>query len=42
MVQTLKNYLIWYEWNGVTGRSYTFNQYSVGDRIPVSISINAK
>ena len=39
--QQLKNYSIRYEWNGVQGRSYTFNQYSVGDRIPVSISINA-
>jgi uncharacterized protein YcfJ len=41
-VQTLKNYLIWYEWKGVTGRSYTYNQYSIGDRVPVSVSITAK
>ncbi len=39
--EQIKNYTIRYEWNGVQGRSYTFNQYSVGDRIPVSISINA-
>ena len=39
--QRVRNYTIWYDWNGVQGRSYTFNQYSVGDRIPVSISINA-
>jgi uncharacterized protein YcfJ len=39
--ERVKNYTIWYDWNGVQGRSYTFNQYSVGDRIPVSISINA-
>jgi uncharacterized protein YcfJ len=39
--QRVRNYTIWYNWNGVQGRSYTFNQYSVGDRIPVSISINA-
>jgi uncharacterized protein YcfJ len=39
--ERVKNYTIWYDWNGVQGRSYTFNQYSVGDRIPISISINA-
>lgn len=38
----IKNYTIWYEWNGVQGRSYTYNQYSVGDQIPVTISINAR
>ena len=38
----LKNYTIWYEWNGVRGRSYTYNQYNVGDKVPVSVSINAQ
>lgn len=37
----IKNYTITYNWNGVTARSYTNNQYSVGDRIPVTVSINA-
>jgi len=37
----IKNYTITYEWNGVQAQSYTYNQYSVGDRIPVTISINA-
>jgi uncharacterized protein YcfJ len=37
----IKNYSITYRWNGVTGQSYTYNQYSVGDRIPVTVSINA-
>ena len=38
----IKNYSITYRWNGVTGQSYTYNQYSVGDRIPVTVSINAQ
>lgn len=37
----LKNYTIWYEWNGVQGRSYTYNQYNVGDSVPISVNINA-
>ena len=38
----IKNYTIRYEWNGATGKSYTYNRYRVGDRIPVSVSINAQ
>lgn len=38
----IKNYKITYEWAGVTGTSYTYNSYNVGDQIPVSVSINAK
>ena len=38
----IKNYTIRYEWNGATGKSFTYNRYRVGDRIPVSVSINAK
>jgi uncharacterized protein YcfJ len=38
----IKNYTIRYEWNGVTGKSYTYNRYRLGDRIPVSVSINAQ
>ena len=41
-VNTIKNYTIRYEWNGVVGKSFTYNRYNVGDRIPVSVSINAK
>ena len=41
-VQTVKNYRIIYEWNGVRGSSYTYNQYSVGQRIPVTVTINAQ
>lgn len=37
----LKNYTITYRWKNVTGQSYTYNQYNVGDRIPVTVSINA-
>ena len=38
----IKNYSITYEWSGVTGKSYTYNRYNVGDRIPVQVRINAK
>jgi uncharacterized protein YcfJ len=37
----IKNYTITYRWNGITGQSYTYNNYRVGDRIPVTVSINA-
>ena len=37
----LKNYTITYRWKNVTGQSYTYNRYNVGDRIPVTVSINA-
>ena len=37
----IKNYTITYRWNGITAQSYTYNRYSVGDRIPVTVSINA-
>ena len=38
----IKNYTITYVWNGVEGRSYTYNRYRVGDSIPVTVSINAQ
>lgn len=38
----IKNYTVTYEWNGVEGRSYTYNRYRVGDNIPVTVSINAQ
>jgi uncharacterized protein YcfJ len=41
-VQNVKNYRIVYEWNGVRGSSYTYNYYSVGQRIPVTVTINAQ
>ena len=37
----IRNYTITYRWNGITAQSYTYNRYSVGDRIPVTVSINA-
>ena len=38
----IKNYTVTYTWKGITGQSYTYNYYNVGDRIPVSVSIVAK
>ena len=37
----IRNYTITYRWNGISAQSYTYNRYSVGDRIPVTVSINA-
>ena len=38
----IKNYRITYQWDGISARSYTYNKYNVGDRIPVSVSIVAQ
>tara|TARA_B100001287_G_scaffold212989_1_gene181803 strand:- start:4459 stop:4962 length:504 start_codon:yes stop_codon:yes gene_type:complete len=40
-VQTLKNYFIRFEYNGMQGTAYTYNNYQVGQRIPVSIQLRA-
>jgi uncharacterized protein YcfJ len=40
--EQLKNYTITYEWNGMQGRTVSYNNYRVGDRIPVTVSIQAK
>ena len=40
--EELKNYTIRYEWRGVVGKTVTYNNYRVGDRIPVRVSIQAK
>ena len=39
--ERLKNYRITYEFNGIQATSFTHNQYKVGDRIPVTVSIQA-
>jgi len=38
----IKNYRITYEWNGIRGKSYTYNNYRIGDQIPINVSISAK
>ena len=40
--QKIKNYTIRYEWNGIQGRTATYNNYRVGDSIPIHVSIQAK
>jgi hypothetical protein len=40
-VNQLRDYLIRFEWNGMTGSAYTYNQYRVGDRISATVSIRA-
>jgi uncharacterized protein YcfJ len=41
-VNRIRDYRITFEWNGVYGSQYTYNNYSVGQRIPVTVSIRAK
>lgn len=40
-VNQLRDYLIQFEWNGLTGSAYTYNHYNVGDRINATVSIRA-
>jgi uncharacterized protein YcfJ len=40
--RTVRDYLITYMWNGIVGQSYTYNNYRVGDHIPVDVSIVAR
>jgi len=41
-VNQIRDYLITFEWNGVYGSQYTYNNYSGGQRIPITVSIRAK
>jgi uncharacterized protein YcfJ len=41
-VNQIRDYLIRFEYNGLTGSTYTYNRYNVGDRIPVQVSIVAQ
>ena len=41
-VNQIKDYLITFEWNGVYGSAYTYNNYRIGQRIPVEVSVRAK
>lgn len=40
--EEIKNYTIRYEWRGIQGSTRTYNNYRVGDRIPVEITVRAK
>jgi uncharacterized protein YcfJ len=40
--EELKNYTIRYEWRGIVGKTVTYNNYRVGDRIPVDVTVRAK
>ena len=40
--EELKNYTIRYEWRGIQGSTRTYNNYRVGDRIPVEVTVRAK
>jgi uncharacterized protein YcfJ len=38
----VRDYLITYEWHGVVAQSYTYNNYYIGQQIPISVSIVAQ
>lgn len=38
----IRNYKIWFEYDGITTSTHTYNRYNVGDRIPVRITIQAE
>lgn len=41
-VTVVKDFVIHFDWQGHRGKAFTFNDYRVGDRIPVEVSIRAK
>lgn len=41
-VTVIKDFVIRFEWQGHRGKAYTFNDYRVGDLIPVEVSLRAK
>lgn len=41
-VRQLKNYFVYFKWNGMQGTAYTYNHYNVGDYIYVEVSLRAK
>jgi hypothetical protein len=40
-INQVRDYLIRFEWNGLTGSAYTYNQYRVGDTLSATVSIRA-
>lgn len=40
-VNQVRDYLIRFEYNGLTGSAYTYNHYNIGDRISATVSIRA-
>ena len=40
--RTLKHYKIYFTWNGHEGTAMTYNEYQVGNSIPVEVSLRAK
>ncbi len=41
-ISAVKDYRITFEWNGIYGSAYTYNNYSLGQRIPVEVNLRAK
>lgn len=40
-VSQIRDYLIRFEYNGLTGSAYTYNQYRIGDTLSATVSIRA-
>jgi len=38
----IRDYKIWFQWDGIVSSTYTYNNYKVGDSIPVAVSIVAQ
>ena len=36
------DYTVIYSWNGIYGRSYTTQPYAIGDKIPITVTINTR
>jgi uncharacterized protein YcfJ len=41
-VRQLKNYYIEFDWNGIEGSAYTYNNYRIGDVLNATVSIHAQ
>jgi uncharacterized protein YcfJ len=41
-VRQIRNYTITYQWSNIVAQSYTYNQYQVGDQIPVTVTVVAQ
>lgn len=40
--EQLRNYTVWYEWNGIVNKMFSVSKYRVGDTIPVTVSVKVR
>lgn len=41
-VREIRDYIIYFDWNGVQGSAYTYNHYKIDDLIPVEVTLRAQ